>query len=364
VFELTLRLARHDTRLWLGRDGAPILAADLARRPRPRMLLTDNQVARARARQLEDLVEGSDLHRLVLPTGEASKNSANLLTVLAEMGSLGLERHSPLVAFGGGVIGDLGGLAASLWKRGVPLILVPTSLLAMVDACLGGKTAINFGGLRNAVGTFWPACLVVVDLDCLDTLPAREWAGGFGELLKAAWLSDGSWASRLEQDPAGLLRAGHPDLAGHLKRALRVKAALVEGDEFEAGERALLNLGHSFAHALEARGDGELGHGQAVLFGMLAAARASRLTGAAPPAAADEMEERLRRVLASLGLLPARKLVRLSVANLMKAMTQDKKVREGRLRLVLPETPGRARLQDVAGETVAEAWRQWKDLVR
>jgi 3-dehydroquinate synthase len=348
-----------ESHLWLGRQGGEVICEGLAGLPEPGLLLTDARVARHQGRFQEPVLERRSLQRLVLPEGEGAKNSANLLTVLGEMAELGMERGSPLLAWGGGMVGDMGGLAAGLWKRGVPFYFVPTSLLAMVDAAVGGKTAINFADQRNSVGLFWPARRVWIDLDSLATLPEAEWSSGFGELLKAAWLSDGAWARELEQSAVSLLRWDHPALAGHIQRALDFKIQRVEEDEREAGSRALLNLGHSFAHALEAQLGEDLKHGHAVLYGMLAAARAARLAGVSDAATADEMEQRLLGVLRDLSLWPAPQLMEVPVADLLRRMAADKKVQGGRLRLVLPERPGAARLEVVDAALVERVWTEW-----
>lgn len=361
--ELTFHSLLGDSHLWLGRGAGERIGQALEEGTRPRLLLTDARVARHQGFRQEAVMDRLDLSRLVLPEGEGAKNSANLLTVLGEMAEQGLERGSPLLTWGGGMVGDLGGLAASLWMRGVPHIFVATSLLAMVDASLGGKTAINFAGRRNALGTFWPARRVILDLDSLATLPEADWSSGFGELLKAAWLSDDSWARALEQEHASLLRWDSPDLAGQVERALRFKLGVVQADERERGERALLNLGHSFAHALESSLEGELKHGHAVLYGLLAAARASRLAGVATPADSDEMENRLQDLLRLLGLWPAPTLRALPVAELMQGMLADKKISDGQLRLVLLERPGRPRLECLAPELAERAWREWGGLL-
>ncbi len=361
--QLTFHSSLGESRIWLGRQAGESIAAALAEFPGPRLLLTESRVARAQGHFQEQVMDRVDLQRLVLPEGEGAKNSANLLTVLGEMAELGLERGSPLLAWGGGMVGDLGGLAASLWKRGVPFCCVPTSLLAMVDAAVGGKTAINFGGQRNSVGSFWPARAIWIDLDSLATLRPEDWSSGFGELLKAAWLQDDEWARQLERQPAELLRADHPDLPAHVERALRFKLEIVEQDEREAGCRMLLNLGHTFAHALEALRGEELKHGHAVLLGMLAAARTARLAGVADAATADMMEDRLRGVLLELGLLPAPALAELAVPVILARMAQDKKVSAGRLRLVLPVRPGEARLETVTLPLLERALTDWGGLL-
>lgn len=357
VFHSTL----GPSRLFLRRGIEEELAASLGACAAPGLLLTDSRVARAQGFRQERILDARDLARLALPEGEGAKNSANLLTVLGEMAELGLERGSPLLAWGGGMVGDLGGLAASLWMRGVPFLFVPTSLLAMVDASLGGKTAINFAGRRNVVGSFWPAREVWMGLDALATLPEREWSSGYGELLKAAWLSDDAWARRLEADPGSWLRWDHPDLPGHVERALRFKLAIVEEDEREAGRRTLLNLGHSLGHVLEAEAeDDPPAHGHAVLLGMLAAVLVAGRAGVATPGDTSEMRDRLVALLRGLGLLPRPDLAGEAVGRWSAAMARDKKVREGRLRLVLPERVGTAVVAPVTPAVLEAGLEDWR----
>jgi 3-dehydroquinate synthase len=349
------------SRLHLRRSVEDELATSLAAHPAPRLLLTESRVARAQGFRQERVMDQTDMVRLVLPEGESAKNSANLLTVLGEMAESGLERGSPLLAWGGGMVGDLGGLAASLWMRGVPFLFAPTSLLAMVDASLGGKTAINFAGRRNAVGCFWPAREVWMGLDALSTLPEREWSSGFGELLKAAWLSDDGWARQLEEDPGSWLRWDHPALPGHVERALRFKLAVVEEDERESGRRTLLNLGHSLGHVLEEHAeDDPPAHGHAVLLGMLAVAHVAGRAGVATPAATREMTERLVILLRGLGLLPRPELAREPVTRWVAAMARDKKVQAGRLRLVLPVRVGEAVVAAVGPGVLEAGLEDWR----
>jgi len=361
--ELEARYAGCTSRLVLGRGLNENLARVVGAYTGPRLLLSESQVARARQEQLEDLMERVEVDRLMLRAGEEGKSSVSLLAVLAELHALGAERGSPLLAFGGGMVGDLGGLAASLWKRGMPLILAPTSLLAMVDACVGGKTAINFGGERNVVGTFWPAQWVVVDLDALATLPRRQWVSGFGELLKTAWLGDATWAEELEASVGDMLRADHPRLHAHVERALCFKIAITERDEHEAGERALLNLGHTLAHVLETREEVELAHGEAVLLGMLAAVLVARETGTCGPGEAGAMEAALLRVLQHLDMARIPGVADLPLDEVLNAMARDKKVRRGRLHMVLPCRRGAAHVVDVELPLLRRALDGWKERV-
>ncbi len=359
MVEIRIPTLTHEYSVHLGRGQQAALSAALERHPSPRLLLSDSNLAACQQCFLDELDEDLEIQRLILPPGESTKSTANLLVVLGEMRRLGMERGSPLAAFGGGVVGDLGGLAASLWKRGVPFLQCPTSLLAMVDASVGGKTAVNFGGQKNAVGSFWPPVAVFADLDLLSTLPVEERVCGFGELLKAAWLSDAHWAEELENDRRKLLDLDPEPVERHVERAIRFKRKVVIEDEREVGPRALLNLGHSFAHALESQSAGLLKHGQAVLLGMRAAAACSGSSGFAPAEVVEEMCGRLDATLAALGLRVPESCR--EVQALMGWMNTDKKVSGGRLRLVLPIRVGEARICEL--DQVEPVHRAWNSLL-
>lgn len=353
---LSAPAAAGDYPILVGRHLLEETAAAFAARPGPRLLVSDAHVARAQPAWLDALQERVEHRRFAIKAGEDAKNSATLLELLHELRLTGLERGSPLLAFGGGVVGDSAGLAASLWLRGVPWIQAPTSLLAMLDSSVGGKTAVNFGGLKNAVGAFHAPVAVFADLELLRTLPDAQWTCGFGELLKAAWLSDGAWAEALEAEPEAVLDADAPGLEDAVARAVAVKISFVAGDEFEAGRRRLLNLGHSFAHALESESEMEIGHGQAVLLGLLAALVAARETGRWSPAAAEARLGRLAALLERLGV--ARPADCEDVDALLDWMRRDKKVEGGALRLVLPLERGGAELATVDESVVRLAWRE------
>ncbi len=348
-------------RVELGARGYPILIgtglldeADRHLAPRlarPRaFIVTDEHVAAAgHAARLERALAraGVASATLVLPPGEATKDFHHLRQLLERLLDHRPERADTVVALGGGVVGDLAGLAAALLLRGVPLVQVPTTLLAQVDSAVGGKTGIDTRHGKNLVGAFKQPALVLVDLTTLDTLPPRELRAGLAEVVKYGCIRDAAFFHWLEAEGAGVL-AGRRGAQRHaIRRSLEIKAAIVARDERETGgERALLNFGHTFAHAFEALAgyDGRLLHGEAVACGMVLAARLSARLGHAPAPAA----ERLAALLAALGLPTSVHELGLEPApeRVLAAMRHDKKVRGGRLRFVLWRGPGTAFLAD------------------
>ncbi len=267
----------------------------------------------------------------VLPPGEQEKTLARFGELMSVLARLGAHRDATLVALGGGVVGDLTGFAAACWMRGVRFVQLPTTLLAMVDSSVGGKTAVDLPEGKNLVGAFHQPAAVVADTATLATLPDRELRAGLAEVLKYGALGDAAFFDWVEANAAAL-RARDADALVHaIARCCTMKAGIVARDEAEGGERMLLNLGHTFGHAIEAeQGFGGLVHGEAVAVGMVLAARLSSRLGLAP--ASDG--ERLAAVLQALGLptvLPAG----LEADALLARMRLDKKNASGRFRLVL-----------------------------
>lgn len=279
---------------------------------------------------------------LTVPPGEGSKSFAELERVIDRLLAFELDRKDVIVALGGGVVGDLAGLAAALYMRGVDFVQVPTTLLAQVDSSVGGKTAIDTPRGKNLVGTFHQPRLVLADIDLLATLPERQLRSGWAEVLKHGLICDagffdwlaGEGAVGAKGDPAALHRA--------VVRSVEIKSAIVGEDEREAGRRALLNLGHTFGHAIEAEldFDGEvLTHGEAVALGCALAFRFSVASGLCPAEAAATVEA----TLAAAGL-PTRldHVGAFSADRLMKRMAGDKKTEGGRLTLILARAVGEA----------------------
>jgi 3-dehydroquinate synthase len=244
-------------------------------------------------------------------------------------------------ALGGGVVGDLAGFAAACWMRGIDVVQLPTTLLAMVDSSVGGKTAVDLPQGKNLIGAFHPPRAVLADTDTLRTLPARELRAGFAEVIKYGAIVDAAFLDWLQAHAEALLASDPTALAQAIARSCEHKAAIVTRDPREHGERALLNFGHTFAHAIESeQGYGGCNHGEAVAIGMVLAARLSTALGLAPAADAD----RLRMLLQQFGL-PVALPPGLDPEALLARMRLDKKAQAGGLRFVLWERAGAARVQ-------------------
>ena len=263
----------------------------------------------------------------IVPDGEAYKTLASVRALYDGFIEAGLDRHGAVLALGGGVVGDMAGFAAATYLRGVPLVQLPTTLLAMVDASIGGKVAVDHPRGKNLIGAFKQPSLVIADLETLVTLPAAEFANGLAEIVKAGLIGDPTLLEQIEdQGPAPL-----PWL---IERAGRVKVAVIEDDPYECGRRAVLNLGHTFGHALELLSEYALPHGAGVSVGLVAAARLSVRLGLCDPSLATRVEGVLARLR-----LPTAYQGHAS-AQVWQAMTTDKKRWGKRLRFVLPRAVG------------------------
>ncbi len=282
----------------------------------------------------------------VLPDGEQFKTLASIEAIYDSLFAMRAGRQTTIIALGGGVVGDMAGFAAASYLRGLEFIQVPTTLLAQVDSSVGGKTGVNLPGGKNLVGAFHQPNYVAIDIATLDTLPAREFAAGLAEVIKHALLDDAEFFAWLEANVSRLNGRDPEALATAIRRCCEIKAAVVAADEREAGRRALLNLGHTFGHAIEqVAGYGEWLHGEAVAAGLVMAAIASGL------AAADSA--RLTTLLEAANL-PVRPPP-VGAANLREAMQADKKVRDRRLRLVLLRRIGAAEVTADYDEAALEA---------
>ena len=309
--------------------------------PAPRaVLVTDSHVAAtAHADRLEGSLRtaGIAVQRIVVPPGEGSKSFERLSWLVERILVGGVDRKTALVALGGGVIGDLAGFAAAITLRGLPFVQVPTSLLAQVDSSVGGKTGINTPQGKNLIGAFHQPSLVLADTDALSTLPAREMRAGYAEVAKYGLLGDAAffdwlekhWQSVFGNDPASLTEA--------IVVSITAKARIVERDETETGERMLLNLGHTFGHALEAWAgySSRLLHGEAIAVGMTQAARFSEERGLCPAGTAARIERHLRSVGLPTRVAHIPGPDRPAPDALFALMQQDKKVQGGQLTLIL-----------------------------
>jgi 3-dehydroquinate synthase len=300
-------------------------------------LVLDLYGERARASLAAAGIEGVELS---VPAGERHKTLRRLGLLLEEILAAGLDRSSCVVALGGGVIGDLAGFAAATYMRGIPYLQAPTSLLAQVDSAVGGKVAVDLPQGKNLAGAFHQPAGVAADLDTLASLPARELRQGLAEVVKHGVIADRRYFEYLESHRKPLLARDPAVLLHVVRRSCEIKAAVVARDETEQGLRAILNYGHTFAHALETWGGyRKYRHGDAVAIGMVAAARLSAQRGWLP--AADV--ERIRALLVALRL-PVR--TDAPPEEIMRIMAADKKARGGRLRFVLPRAIGEVAVAD------------------
>ncbi len=310
------------------------------------LLVSNETVAPLYAEQVLAGLDGLQARLLALPDGEAYKTLAQTARVFDALAELGATRDACIVALGGGVIGDLAGFAAACWMRGIDFLQMPTTLLAMVDSSVGGKTGVNLPAGKNLVGAFHQPCAVVADTRTLDTLPEREYRAGLAEVVKYGALGDADFLSWLEQHSSELVARNEGAVADAIARCCTHKAAIVARDETERGERALLNLGHTFGHALETEcGYGTLLHGEAVAIGMCQAARLSARLGMAGEADA----RRLAELLQAMGL-PVTPPPGLDPDALLAHMRLDKKNLGGQLRLILWRGIGRAELVHAVDE--------------
>ncbi len=301
-------------------------------------LVADENVAAIAVNPIRDCFEAAAIRvsHTMIASGESSKCVSTLVNIWEQLLASKTDRKSVVIAIGGGVVGDLAGFAAATFARGLRLIQVPTTLLAMVDSSVGGKTGINLPSAKNMIGAFWQPCGVVIDTSMLDSLPEREYLSGFAEVIKYGMIMDAEFFSRLEAlvEP---LRAREPAaLREVIATCCRCKASVVSDDEFEtSGRRAILNYGHTFAHAIEAtQGYGALLHGEAVAVGMAMAAKLAVSLKMLERSSLD----RQTALLQNIGL--SQNLTKFDLRKLWPAMQSDKKVEQGKLGFILPRKIG------------------------
>lgn len=343
--EVRVELGERSYSVWIGQGLLSALASYLPVGPwRNVAVLTDSNVGPLYAATVLDslrpVAPGTVL--LEVDAGEASKSMEQCLDVADWLFASGVTRADVMIAVGGGVVGDLAGFVSSIYKRGTPLVHVPTTLMAQVDSAIGGKTAVNIPEAKNQLGTFHQPAVVICDISLLTSLPLREFRSGLGEIAKYGMISDSEWASQLRAAPAEMTVVTPERLMELVAECIREKAKLVSVDERDVGVRQHLNYGHTLAHALEAASgyDGSYSHGEAVSVGMMFAAMVAESSGLAEPGLVD----RHRAMLEAMGLpfrpfAPAPDFSALSVH-----LAQDKKIAGGGYTLVLLEREGRPAL--------------------
>ncbi|MEE8305693.1 MAG: 3-dehydroquinate synthase [Gammaproteobacteria bacterium] len=308
------------------------------------LIVTNTTIAPLYLQRVQDAFQGRQVTVHTLPDGEQEKSLQQFEKLIDVLVEGRFHRDATAVALGGGVIGDLTGFAAAAYQRGIKFVQLPTTLLAQVDSSVGGKTGVNHPAAKNMVGAFHQPEVVVIDIQTLNTLADRELRAGLAEVIKYGLIMDAGFFQWLEGNIDALLARDSEALAHAIAVSCQSKAQIVAADEREAGQRALLNLGHTFGHAIEAlAGYGQVLHGEAVAIGMLLAAETSVALGML---AADQLEP-IFKLIERAGLpteLPA-----LPPAQIIETMALDKKVKQGQLRLVLLDAIGSARLVDSPG---------------
>lgn len=337
-----------------------VVGESIASRTRSRRcaVITDEQVAGLYLDRVERSLSdaGMDTDSLIVPAGEKSKDWETAGRLLEALSEAGLGRDSFIVALGGGVVGDLAGFVASTYLRGVPVVQVPTTLLAQTDSSVGGKTGVDLPLGKNLAGCFWQPMLVVADVGCLRSLPEREWSSGLAEVAKSAVLQGEGFFAMLERD-AELLRVRDTEAVRRaVEGSIALKARVVSGDEREAADRECLNYGHTLAHAIEREsGYGTISHGAAVADGIRFAARLAEDVIGSDAAWVERQEHLLDALGLHRGAAPC------DPEDLLAAMRSDKKSRAGRVRFVLSSAPGRWTVEEVDDRVLLEALDEWCD---
>ena len=315
------------------------------------LIVTDANVAPLYLSRVQSALPGKTVQVSVLPPGEQEKTLERFAQLMSALAALGASRDVTVIALGGGVVGDLAGFAAACWMRGVRLVQLPTTLLAMVDSSVGGKAAVDLPSGKNLVGAFHQPSAVIADTATLATLPDRELRAGLAEVVKYGAIIDADFFSWLEANADALLARDAASLEHAIAVSCRHKAGIVARDETEQGERMLLNFGHTFGHAIETeQGYGGLLHGEAVAVGMVLAAKLSAQLDRAPAADA----QRLQALLSRFGL-PTAIPENLSAEAVLQRMRLDKKAISGALRLILWRGLGQAEVvHDIAEPAILQ----------
>ncbi|MCD6299888.1 MAG: 3-dehydroquinate synthase [Dehalococcoidales bacterium] len=314
------------------------------------VIITNPVVKKLYGDTLEQNLTKEGFRVTVLPVsdGEEQKSLEVAGRLYTELASCYMERMTPVLALGGGVIGDLAGFVAATYLRGVPLVQIPTTLLAQVDSSIGGKVAVNLGQVKNIVGTFYQPKLVISDIGVLKTLPTKEFTNGLAEVIKYGIACDKELFTFIEQNLEKIKALDEQVLEEIVFRSARIKAGFVEKDERDLGLRAVLNYGHTVGHAIESASDFRVRHGEAVAVGMLTAARISHQLGILD----ENAITRLRSVMERAGL-PTR-IPNLKKERMVQAITHDKKVLSGKIRFVLPKLKGEALVTEVTPSLIEQ----------
>ena len=314
------------------------------------VIITDPTVNRLYGDALNQSLAKEDFNvtTLLVPEGEEQKSLETAGRLYNELTNCYAERTTPILALGGGVIGDLAGFVAATYLRGVPLVQIPTTLLAQVDSSIGGKVAVDHGQLKNEIGAFYQPGLVIADIDTLKTLPTEELANGLAEVIKSAAIQNNKFFAFLEENLGRIKSLDTGALEEIVFQSVKIKAEIVEKDERDLGLRSLLNYGHTIGHAIESVSDFKVEHGRAIAIGMLAAARISNQMGILD----ENGLVRLKSVIEKAGL--PTEMPNLKVEEIIQVMKHDKKVLKDRVRFVLLKSIGDAFITDEVSPRLVE----------
>lgn len=337
---LDVQAPSHQYPIYIANNLRDILEAKMSDyATRKVMVVTNTTVKRWYLEPVKKALQatGTVVDEVVLEDGEEHKNIGSISKIWDKLMEGRFERNSLLVALGGGVVGDMAGFAASTYQRGMPFLQIPTTLLSQVDSSVGGKTGVNHPLGKNMIGAFYQPQAVFIGTDVLGTLPDRELSAGMAEVIKYGLLGDLEFANWLDANMEDLLSLDQEKLSTAIQKCCEMKAEVVKADEKESGKRALLNLGHTFAHAIETHeGYGKWLHGEAVGAGMVLAARMSRLKGNI-----GEDDEKMVEKLVGKAKLPTVP-PKMDIETWSSLMSHDKKVKDGKIRFVLLEKVGKA----------------------
>jgi 3-dehydroquinate synthase len=312
------------------------------------MIVTNDIVAPLYLEACKNSLQAFSIDEVILPDGEKYKTLATFETILSALLENKHARDTTIIALGGGVIGDMAGFAAACYQRGVPFIQVPTTVLSQVDSSVGGKTAVNHPLGKNMIGAFYQPQSVIIDINCLKTLPQREFSAGMAEVIKYGIIYDAAFFDWLETNINEIKALQPAAITYMIKRCCEIKAEIVAQDEKEKGLRALLNLGHTFGHAIEAeQGYGNWLHGEAVAAGMVLAAETSFIIGLLE---SEEVEKIIAMIEAFN--LPIHAPEEMQYQHFAEHMQLDKKVLDGQLRLILPTSIGSSEIYSDVSEAV------------
>lgn len=304
------------------------------------VMITDENVDKLYGDRLEQVLKNKKVKKIVIPPGEGSKNLLTVEKIIHKMLDYGITRRSQIIAFGGGVVGDIAGFCGAIYMRGIPFLQVPTTLLAQVDSSVGGKTGVNTPQGKNIIGSFYQPKAVVIDVDTLKTLPKQQLMSGIGEIIKYGIIYDNDFLKYLSKHFSQLLELQEDVIKKVIKRCCEIKAEIVSKDEKEKGIRKILNFGHTIGHGLEAATGYEgYTHGEAVIIGMYYEALMAKKLGYIDDVYYEEILSILRKTKLPLDIS------QISLTDLIDYMEKDKKNKDGRISFILPK--GRGKVEEV-----------------